>query len=102
MDIPEQTIQQISEMMVMWHARLERIAILAARMGLSVDDGVIFTRHYEAAPGSLTVPTGWKLVTSNGTRMARTPRLARIEDPDEALAAITAMIERPTPSPLTH
>ena len=99
---PESTIQQISEMMAAWHARFEKVAILAARMGLSVDDGVVFTRHLEAAPGMRPVPTGWKIITANGTRIARTPRLARITDPDKALEAIKTMIERPNPSTLTH
>jgi len=102
MSTPDKTIQQISEVMVEWHARFERVAVLAARMGLNVDDGVVFTRHHEAAPGSRPVPTGWKFITADGTRIARSPRLARIDKPDQALDTILAMAERPAPSPITH
>lgn len=95
------TVAAINAVMIAWHQRMERTAVLAARLGLSVDDGVIFTRHSESAPGHPAVPVGWRFTTATSSRVARNPTLARITDPDAALDAITAMVERTT-SPLAH
>jgi len=98
-----QTIAQVEEIMRMWHHRIERVAVLAARLGLQIDDGVIFTRLQQRSPSGVLVPMGWKLIASNGQRHATTPALANTADPDRALALIEAMINnKARANPFSH
>ena len=100
---PNAALQQISETLLAWHQHLERVAVVAAKLGLCIDDGVLFTRLHERAPTGGVIPTGWKLVARDGERLMRTPAFARLEDPKEALALLIQRVDNPTaPRPLLH